>query len=214
MRCEYRTGLLQDPYIGTHISPRSATAMGGIMRYCSGVHIPSHWREKNEIPSFSRPATCPNALHPIRTPSARVMHDRLSKTLDPMWRIIGFPCKRKTPDRFAGHLRRPACFSGQSSGVSASWHGRICHNNGQLTQVGDGCAGRSLMPTTRYLLHHAESTTLWYEIVIISFITAQCTPSDTVRWDSSASQELRGALCSASSDKPAAGQLAYLYMVG
>lgn len=67
---ELKTGSCQEPATGTHRCPRSATAMGGIVLYCTGEWWPLQCIEKNEIPWERTPAIWPNVLQPINKPSA------------------------------------------------------------------------------------------------------------------------------------------------
>ena len=118
---EVKTGSRQDPATGTHKCPLSAIAIGGMVLYCVGVLPPLQCIEKNEMPLLSRPATCPNVLHPISRPSAWIMHDKAFSTSSPTWSTMGFPRTWNIPDRVGLH-DKPARFLGQSEGVLAAKH--------------------------------------------------------------------------------------------
>ena len=136
-----RTGSRHEPATGTHKCPLSATARGGIVLYWSGVRDPSQSVEKSEIPFVSRPATCPNVLHPINTASALIIHDMAFCTSGPTCSTIGFSETRNIPDR-SGLQNVPACFSGQSAGIFASRQVGICEREKGTADRNIGASGR------------------------------------------------------------------------
>lgn len=100
---EFKTGSCQEPATGTHRCPCSATAIGGIILYCTGAQKPVQCIEKNEIPLESMPAMWPNVLHPINRPSAWIMQDKALCTSGSRWRKIGIPITSKVPGRIGLH---------------------------------------------------------------------------------------------------------------
>lgn len=54
---DHKAGSCHEPFTGTHISPPSETAKGGIVLYWGGVWVPKHAIEKNFSPLLRTPAT-------------------------------------------------------------------------------------------------------------------------------------------------------------
>lgn len=122
---DFKIGSRHDPATGTHMCPRSAIAIGGMVLYCAGVFSPLQCIEKNDIPLVSSPAMWPKVLHPISKPSAWIMHDSAFRTSEPTCSVMGLRSTLNIPDR-CGVQKLPARFSGQSSGVFASTHSESC----------------------------------------------------------------------------------------